>query len=93
MVVDGAGWHRSHSLMLAENLRLLLLPPYSRELNPVEHLWDELREKSFHNRVFGHIDALASHLTDALRHMEETTDAVKPIIEWNWIINSLCNPK
>jgi len=26
MVMDGAGWHRSHSLTLAENLRLLLLP-------------------------------------------------------------------
>lgn len=91
MVMDGAGWHRSHSLRLAENLRLLLLPPYSPELNPVEHLWDELREKSFHNRVFDSIGALESHLVDALRHMEETKDAVKSIAGWDWIINSLCN--
>ncbi len=91
MVMDGAGWHRSHSLTLAENLRLLLLPPYSPELNPVEHLWDELREKSFHNRVFDSIGALESHLVDALRHMEETTDVVKSIAGWDWIINSLCN--
>ncbi|WP_370867410.1 transposase [Nitrosomonas sp.] len=55
MVMDRAGWHRSHSLTLAENLRLLLLPPYSPELNPIEHLWDELREKNFHNRVFDSI--------------------------------------
>ncbi|MBU2720214.1 hypothetical protein HF563_12720 [Acidithiobacillus ferridurans] len=27
---------------MPENLRLLLLPPYSPELNPQEHLWDEL---------------------------------------------------
>ncbi|WP_256203807.1 transposase [Nitrosomonas sp. Nm58] len=47
MVMDGSDWHRSHSLTLAENLRLLLLPPYSPELNPVERLWDELREKNF----------------------------------------------
>jgi len=93
MVVDGAGWHRSDSLALAENLRLLLLPPYSPELNPVEHLWEELREKNFHNRVFDSLDALESHLTDALKRMEETTDVVKSITGWDWIINSLCNAK
>jgi transposase len=40
----------------------LLPPPYSPELNPVKNLWDELREKSFHNRVFGSLDALENHL-------------------------------
>uniref|UniRef100_UPI00187264F1 transposase n=1 Tax=Acidithiobacillus thiooxidans TaxID=930 RepID=UPI00187264F1 len=47
MIMDGAGWHKSHHLQLPENLRLLFLPPYSPELNPQEHLWDELREKYF----------------------------------------------
>ena len=58
MIADGAGWHRSETLVIPENMRLIKLPPYSPELNPVEHLWDELREKSFHNRVFKSIDAL-----------------------------------
>lgn len=39
MVLDRAGWHRSKSLRIAENLTLLLLPAYSSELNPVELLW------------------------------------------------------
>jgi len=50
MVVDGAGWHQSKSFALPENLRLHFLPPYSPELNPQEHIWDELREKHFHTR-------------------------------------------
>ena len=29
MVLDGAGWHKSESLMVPDNLRLLSLPPYS----------------------------------------------------------------
>ena len=45
MVLDGAGWHQSAALRQAHNLRLLTLPPYSPELNPVEHLWDDLRGK------------------------------------------------
>jgi transposase len=42
MVLDGAGWHKSTSFALPENLKLHFLSPYSPELNPVEHLWDEL---------------------------------------------------
>jgi transposase len=32
-------------LKIPGNMRLIALPPYAPELNPVEHLWDELREK------------------------------------------------
>ncbi|WP_161556733.1 transposase [Paraburkholderia hospita] len=49
---------------------MLTLPPYSPELNPVEHLWDDLREKSFHNRVFDSLDSLERHLSDSLRNLE-----------------------
>ena len=91
MVQDGAGWHQSESLCLADNLRLLKLPPYSPELNPVGHLWDDLREKSFHNRVFESIDALEIHLADALRDMELDHQRVRSIVAWPWIINALEN--
>mgnify|MGYP003831733889 CR=1 FL=1 len=47
MVLDGAGWHRNESLVVPDNIRLVRLPPYSPELNPVEHLWDDLRKSIF----------------------------------------------
>jgi transposase len=89
MVLDGAGWHQSESLHLPANLRLLRLPPYSPELNPVEHLWDELREKAFHNRVFESIDALEEHLATALREMELDHPRVRSIVSWPWIMDAL----
>jgi transposase len=91
MVLDGAGWHQSESLQLPANLRLLRLPPYSPELNPVEHLWDELREKAFHNRVFESIDALEAHLALALREMELDRPRVHSIVSWPWIMTALLN--
>jgi transposase len=58
MQVDGAGWHRATDLIIPENIRLIPQPAYSPELNPVEHIWDELREKYFYvdtfNLVFFH---------------------------------------
>jgi len=91
MVLDGAGWHQSKSLQLPANLRLLRLPPYSPELNPVEHLWDDLREKAFHNRVFERIDALEEHLTIALRAMELDQPRVRSIVSWPSIMDALSN--
>ncbi|CAO3449100.1 Mobile element protein [Azospirillum largimobile] len=38
MVLDGAGWHASKSLVIPTNLTLAPLPPYSPECNPVERI-------------------------------------------------------
>lgn len=91
MVVDGAGWHKSKSLKVPENMRLIHLPPYSPELNPVEHIWDELREKGFHNRVFSSLEALEEHLLDELRKLEDNPDITKSIVAWPWIVNAFMN--
>ena len=89
MVLDGAGWHRNQELKVPDNMRLLSLPPYSPELNPVEHLWDELREKFFHNRVFDSLETLEDHLETGLRSMECSPEIVRSIVSWPWIMDSL----
>jgi hypothetical protein len=91
MVVDGAGWHQSKSFALPENLRLHLLPPYSPELNPQEHIWDELREKYFHNQAFDSMDALEEQLLAGLRHLEQSPGVVKSIAGWDWLLTSVFN--
>jgi hypothetical protein len=89
MVLDGAGWHVGGELVPPPNMRLLSLPPYAPELNPVEHVWDELREKRFHNRVFDSLDALEDHLEAALRDFELDPQCIQSIVAWPWIIDAL----
>lgn len=89
MVVDGAGWHRSQALKLPQNLRLHFLPPYSPELNPQEHLWDELREKHFHNKAFDSMDDLEDDLVKGLQALEAAQSRVKSITGWEWIISAV----
>ena len=73
MVLDGAGWHRTGgNLTVPKNIRLLSLPPYSPELNPVENIWEELREKSFDNKVFSSLDALEDQLISSLKHLDSS---------------------
>lgn len=71
------------------NMQLVSLPPYAPELNPVEHLWDELREKAFGKMVFDSIDALEEHLEVSLKAMELNTQIVPSIVAWPWIISAL----
>jgi len=89
--MDGAGWHRSRCLQTPENIDLLNLPPYAPELNPIEHVWDELREKFFHNRVFKSLDALENHLEGALKSLETNNNSVASIVSWPWIVSALLN--
>jgi transposase len=87
--LDGAGGHGSASLSLAPNLRLLKLPPYAPELNPVAHRWDDLREPSFPNRLFERRDAVENHWEVALHDMELDHQRVHSRVAWPWIISSL----
>ena len=91
MILDGAGWHKSSILKIPANMRLVSLPPYSPELNPVEHLWDELREKAFGNVVFNSLDALEDHLEASLKAMEQDTPRIHSIVAWPWIMSALMN--
>jgi len=58
MVVDGASSHKAKELIVPENVRLIRLPGYSPELNPQEHIWDEVRGKAFPNLVLDRMAAI-----------------------------------
>ena len=90
MVVDRAGWHKTE-FNLPDNLKLHVLPPYSPELNPQEHIWDELRERWFHNIVFDSLDALEDQLVTGLNAMQANPIVVKSIVGWDWIIICISN--
>ena len=89
MLMDGACWHKSGSVKTPENMQLLFLPPYAPELNPIEHIWEELREKYFHNRVFKSLDALIEYLVTSLSKFEGQLQRVKSITAWPWIVSAL----
>ena len=58
LILDGAGWHTSPKLCLPENISLLPLPRYAPELNPVENVWEFLRQTLLSHRVWVSYDAI-----------------------------------
>ena len=88
MIADGAGWHQSHELKLPANIRLELLPPHSPELNPVEHLWDYIREqKRFNNYIFESLDQLEDHLEKVLKGLNDEKDYIRSLCTFHWMLN------
>jgi transposase len=85
LIADQAAWHKSKSLVLTHNLRMLYLPPRSPELNPVEHLWEYLRENYFHNREFDSLDHLEEALVDVLGNLSKDHQVIKSFACFHWI--------
>ena len=64
LIWDQAGWHKSNSLKVPDNIVLKSLPPYSPELNPVEKLWQWLKKHVCRNRLFAYLDDLMNTLAE-----------------------------
>jgi len=61
LLLDQAGWHISGKLAVPPNITLLPLPPKCPELNPVENLWQFLRDNWLSNRVFKSYEDILDH--------------------------------
>src|SRR4051812_37550077 len=49
VLVDQAGWPQSKTLVVPDNITLVPLPSKAPELNPVENIWQYMRENWISN--------------------------------------------
>jgi len=69
VVMDQAGWHVSRTLEVPACITILLLPPYSPELNPIERLFGYLRSHYLSNRAYENYQHLLDASTEAWRDL------------------------
>jgi transposase len=65
LLLDQAGWHTTRKLVVPVNITLLPLPARSPELNPVENVWQFLRDNWLGNRIFATYEAILDQCCDA----------------------------
>ena len=89
VVLDNAPAHIARGLVVAENIVLLALPPYSPELNPVERLWLAIRKKLkvFDETIRTSLRALEEHVGEILRAF--TPKEIASLTEYNYIRHSV----
>lgn len=72
LICDGAGWHQTGGrLKVPDTITLLPLPPYCPELNPMENVWDYLRQNKLCSLVWDTYEAIIDACENA----------------WNWFVN------
>lgn len=86
LIADNASWHRSKGLVIPKNIEICPLLPYTPELNPIEQIWDEIREKGFKNELFKTLNSVVDKLCDTLYSLRCANDVVRSITHRDWII-------
>jgi transposase len=79
LIWDGAGYHTGAGLEVPANISVILLPPYSPELNPVENLWHYLRSHYWSNRAYRDYEDLQSEAARSLGAVCLDSEKVKSV--------------
>ena len=69
LLLDRAGWHTTARLVVPKNMTLIFLPSRAPELNPVENIWQFLRQTWLSNRVFETYDTIVEAACEAWRKL------------------------
>jgi transposase len=85
LVLDNGQFHKAKDLSVPENVRLVFLPPYSPELNPVERFWQDLKD-----HVAFHLHETLSALRQRVRGKLEsyTDEAVASLTGYDYLLDA-----
>jgi hypothetical protein len=84
LVLDRAGWHGAAALTIPDNLSLLPLPSYSPELNPVENVWEYLRQNQLSLRVWPDYEAIVETCCQAWNALMAMPKRIASITRREW---------
>ena len=84
VLMDRAGWHSTDKLKVPKNLTIILLPSRSPELNPVENIWQYLRQNWLSNRVFEDYDAIIEAGCQAWNKLMNQPETIMSIGSREW---------
>jgi transposase len=84
LVLDGAGWHISDDLKIPNNITLLTQPAYAPELNPVENVWEYLRQNKLAHRLYDSYEAIVEACCTAWNDLIATPERIVTITRRNW---------
>jgi hypothetical protein len=89
LVIDGAPAHIAHALIIPDNVVLFRLPPYCPELNPMERVWQDFRQRLSADLPAG-LGALVDDVTRVVR--EYTPATLASLTSYPYLIKAIAQP-
>ena len=84
IVMDGAGWHKSDKLKYPKNIRILIQPAYSPELNPIEKLWQYIKDHTIKNKIYKTLPDLENQVCKFVRTLNP--EIIRSICNVNYVV-------
>jgi putative transposase len=83
---DNASWHKSKGLVVPDNIELFFIPPATPEMNPIEQLWEKIKEDDFDNRFYNTLKKVIDQLCDSVTNLDK--NSIKSITGREWILST-----
>lgn len=84
--LDNGGFHQSLTLSIPENMILLFQPAYSPEVNPIERLWEYLKEQ-LKWETFDNLQGLRDSVQKILSQL--SNQVIASLTGWQFILEAL----
>ena len=84
ILVDQAGWHVTGKLNIPDNISLVPLPSKCPELNPVENIWEFMRDNWLSNRIFESYNDIVDHCCSAWNKLVADAGRIRSIGYREW---------
>lgn len=84
LMVDQAGWHTTDKLVMPLNITLLLLPSRCPELNPVENIWQYMRDNWLSDLIFHSYDEIVDTCAEAWNKLTDRPARITSIGSRKW---------
>jgi transposase len=84
LLMDQAGWHTTGRLIVPQNITILPLPAKCPELNPVENVWQFMRDNWLSNHIFHDYDTIVDRCCEAWNKLIEQPARIKSIGFRQW---------
>lgn len=84
VLLDQAGWHMTDKLEIPDNMTLMPLPPKCPELNPVENIWQYMRDNWLGNLIFDSYEEIVDQCCIAWNKLVDRPWAIMSIGMRQW---------
>jgi hypothetical protein len=84
LLFDRAGWHTTPNLVMPKNITPIWLPSRAPELNPVENVWQYLRQTWLSTRVFETYADIVDAACEAWNKLTARPDIITSIGMRQW---------